>query len=573
MRGIVRWYANMPFQKRLRVAIFMGVLLAFACQGLIIHWLTERHNSEHASANATEAFSLSHRTLRNQVGQLDQLVGDNTMWDDFYVAVRSGNHTWVEKNILESSWIIKPTIIAVLNSNGRLVGDAGPLSSTTRAKPLSFPCVAAALGGKRRCGFFTVNGRLTMVAAAPIRNGQGKGTPAGVLMFARYVDNEVVADLRKWTGMPALLCSDSQVLTGGSIPPPLSQSKIQDWHNSVAGVQVFDLDEGRFATVGPIEDSSGNPVASLIVLSVEPAFATLAAIDRVRVWIAPILAIILAILIGFEATSIVVRPLNEFAAKAKLLAAGDLEARLEGNRSGDVFDNMAGSFNVMASELGTAFDKLEEQNTEIEVQVETLQGLNERMLAYSTEVQDLNEKLQWQNSQLEALNTRLLQLADTDGVTGLLNHRSFHERLTAALAEATRYDAPLSVIMMDVDYFKKFNDDYGHPAGDGALREVAGIIRSLIRETDFAARYGGEEFAIGLTHTDIDGAESLAERIREGVAKLDINITISGGVATLTDTMRSPVELVVIADAALYKAKKSGRNQVIAAPETDRKTA
>jgi diguanylate cyclase (GGDEF)-like protein len=162
------------------------------------------------------------------------------------------------------------------------------------------------------------------------------------------------------------------------------------------------------------------------------------------------------------------------------------------------------------------------------------------------------------------------QLAITDALTGLANHRQFYNQLSREVRRAQRYDRPLSLLMLDLDFFKVFNDRHGHLAGDQALREVAGILRQNARSVDILARYGGEEFAIILPETDLQRAALHGERIRAAVgghpfaaAKAGVgSVTVSIGVAALTRRMRKSQDLVHDADQALYRAKASGRNQL-----------
>jgi diguanylate cyclase (GGDEF)-like protein len=164
------------------------------------------------------------------------------------------------------------------------------------------------------------------------------------------------------------------------------------------------------------------------------------------------------------------------------------------------------------------------------------------------------------------------RLATTDGLTGLLNHRSFQERLDAQLRQAERYGKRLSFILCDIDHFKSVNDTYGHPIGDVVLKGVAATLAKEARTTDIVARYGGEEFAVVMPETDVMGAMVIAERIRERVARLAFNseqgplkVTISLGVATYPEDAAKKAELIERADACLYHAKRHGRNQSVAA--------
>ncbi len=173
--------------------------------------------------------------------------------------------------------------------------------------------------------------------------------------------------------------------------------------------------------------------------------------------------------------------------------------------------------------------------------------------------------------QLEEANRKLAQISYLDALTGVSNRRSFEEELTMEWRRATRTGSRLSLLMIDIDGFKAYNDALGHPAGDSCLREVARIIdEGAKRAGDLVARYGGEEFAVLLPDTDSPGARALAERLRATVEGRAIrhpvtqrSLTVSIGVATMSGGEEGePSALVRLADGALYQAKRDGRNLV-----------
>lgn len=174
-------------------------------------------------------------------------------------------------------------------------------------------------------------------------------------------------------------------------------------------------------------------------------------------------------------------------------------------------------------------------------------------------------------SELEVKNRELERLSITDGLTGLYNHRHVHEIVHEEFERAKRSDEPLSVVMLDLDFFKDVNDRYGHQAGDAMLRSMANILRETAREIDKLGRYGGEEFIAVLPGTTMESAAIFAERVREGVARHRFDVgtakletTISAGVATHPDpAVGDPGDLVRLADEALYAAKAAGRNRVV----------
>jgi len=180
-------------------------------------------------------------------------------------------------------------------------------------------------------------------------------------------------------------------------------------------------------------------------------------------------------------------------------------------------------------------------------------------------------------------NARMYQMveeqATTDGLTGLVNHRTFQERFQAMLGRAERHKFPVSLILTDIDHFKKVNDNYGHPTGDDVLRRVAAILGASARKIDIGARYGGEEFAIVLEATDRVGARNLAERIRAEVeqqtfqsSKGPFKATLSLGVASYPEDATAKADIIAKADQALYNAKHGGRNRTVCYAEIGKTT-
>jgi diguanylate cyclase (GGDEF)-like protein/PAS domain S-box-containing protein len=188
-----------------------------------------------------------------------------------------------------------------------------------------------------------------------------------------------------------------------------------------------------------------------------------------------------------------------------------------------------------------------------------------QLKAVNSGLSDVNAELEQQKAALEAANTHLEALATTDGLTRLKNHGTFQDRLREEYMRAARYHAPLSVVLLDVDKFKQFNDTHGHPAGDTVLKQVADILQREARTTDIVARYGGEEFVVILPESDAESARQVAERMREAIAAAaweKDSVTASFGIATLTLLTPNPAALVTESDKALYRSKHQGRNCV-----------
>lgn len=192
-------------------------------------------------------------------------------------------------------------------------------------------------------------------------------------------------------------------------------------------------------------------------------------------------------------------------------------------------------------------------------------------------IKNLQTELLKTNQQLREANLELQSLAVTDELTRLFNHRFFHERLGEELSRAERHKYTVSLIMIDIDNFKDFNDSYGHLEGDKVLKRVADVFNELKRRSDICARYGGEEFGLILPETDLEGARLMAERIRKRIEKIKLKVdevrvqlTISAGVASFDfkkigkiDTDRNyKDDLIMSADKALYQSKANGKNSV-----------
>lgn len=184
----------------------------------------------------------------------------------------------------------------------------------------------------------------------------------------------------------------------------------------------------------------------------------------------------------------------------------------------------------------------------------------------------LHDELQEKIVLLNDAQRQLEKLAATDGLTGLFNYRHFKEQLGHEIDRASRHRSPLSLLMMDIDFFKFYNDNHGHPAGDEVLRFISELIQKNIRKIDVAARYGGEEFAVILPEANGEAAVVVAEKIRSLVQETEFPkgdeqpngaLTVSIGIASYPDDTKDGNELIIVADRRLYQAKQSGRNTLV----------
>jgi two-component system, cell cycle response regulator len=188
-----------------------------------------------------------------------------------------------------------------------------------------------------------------------------------------------------------------------------------------------------------------------------------------------------------------------------------------------------------------------------------------RIVNMEEQLRSRSAELERMHGELERQNTLLAEIASCDGLTGLKNHRFFRESLESQFSISSRQGSPLSVVMLDVDQFKSFNDTYGHPAGDDVLRQVSMLLRSCVRDHDVVARYGGEEFGILLPSTTVESSRLLGERLRVTVEQHPWThrpITISLGISTISPRISRASVLIEQADRSLYQSKAEGRNRL-----------
>jgi diguanylate cyclase (GGDEF)-like protein len=263
------------------------------------------------------------------------------------------------------------------------------------------------------------------------------------------------------------------------------------------------------------------------------AYAAIVRLGRITLILVGILLLLMGVLAYFLARTIV-RPLKRLSGEAARVASGDLNVDVPVGGSSEisyltqVFNHMVSSLRSGQAEISQAHQALIEKNRELHL------------------------------------------LSITDGLTGLFNRKHLMDLFDMEMARTRRYKIPFSVLIADIDHFKRINDTYGHLAGDSVLRRIAGTLRGAVRECDHIGRYGGEEFLLILPNSEAAGAMDMAQRIREQIRQVrfyndgnEISMTISVGVAQCSDAEESVEAVLGRADSALYQAKNNGRDQVI----------
>jgi diguanylate cyclase (GGDEF)-like protein len=288
------------------------------------------------------------------------------------------------------------------------------------------------------------------------------------------------------------------------------------------------------------------------------AFAPLYTI-RNRTLVLAILILIAFAILAWRGLHSLLRPVEELARAVEAISSDQLDIYLP-SASRDEIGQLTRSFNRMAARL--RINRLEIERTQ-----QNLADINLRL-------EQANLSLAEKNDELENANLKLAKLSVTDHLTGLHNLRNLTALLDQEMARSRRTRQPLSLLMIDLDDFKQFNDEYGHPAGDALLKEIAALFQENVRQTDHIGRWGGEEFLAVLPDTDPAGAREAAEKIRQAVAQYRFRLpgiisaiqqTISIGVAALSSedlAAITQVQFVNRADKAMYQSKRLGKNRV-----------
>ncbi|HEV7366896.1 MAG TPA: diguanylate cyclase [Gemmatimonadales bacterium] len=431
--------------------------------------------------------------------------------------------------------------LMVLDADGRIVATAPRQVRALRLPPDWSKELSASGAVVGQASWDQTLGKGILLVAVPIQRGEGR--ILGVLA-ARLNLRGAEKGLRAFSprdGEVYLMTTTGTLIVG-------SAESSADLMQKAMNPRVLDRLKAREGRVVTYESLAGHEVVGSLkrvprtrwaVVSEVPADAAYWQVRRFRNLT---LMVVAGLLLGVGAIAyrlgvLIVRPLERLIKGAAEVAEGDLAVDLPAAK-GEVGD-LTEVFNHMVGRLRQGRQELD--------------AMNERLLK--------------KNEELELLST-------SDALTGLHNRRELTQRLTVELSRSYREKTSFTVLMADVDEFKKYNDAYGHPAGDEVLKRVANILLSCTRAVDCTARYGGEEFAVLLTGTSGDEALEVAERIRSRVAESEFpgrKITLSIGMAEFPQDGFTADVVVSNADEALYEAKRGGRNRVVrAGPKSSR---
>jgi len=342
-------------------------------------------------------------------------------------------------------------------------------------------------------------------------------------------------------------------------PPGVFASVPEDAHEGGPRWLVWEDGQRYLTIVTPSQGYRSYPGLGWRIVVRQPEAAALEDLTRHRVWITLLGVLVVAAcgLLGWRFSRKISRPLQALTVAAEALQAGRA-AHLPTEHAYRETHTLARTLAHLLGRLVEEKRKLAELNASLEQQVTQRTRL----------LEEANEHLVETLAERHELITKLETLARTDALTGLPNRRAFFERAEVEIHRVERHVAPLSLIAIDIDHFKKINDRYGHDGGDQVLRAFARCAVGLLRDVDMAARLGGEEFVVLLPDTGQQPARIVAERLRHGLAALrvrhhdeEIRFTVSLGIAEFRagETLKT---WLARADAALYEAKAAGRDQV-----------
>jgi len=385
--------------------------------------------------------------------------------------------------------------------------------------------------------------RVIQSLIVPVRDGDSEST--GVLMVAKIdlVQLSVIMDEVQLGGGGELYILDDlgKYLTR----PRFSAERLL----GVEAMQVPTRDSGAF-TVVKRDSYGGRSVFSSISQIEETGWwlvyeedyqSSMAPVlnTQRRTWVAVLLIGAVFVLVSLKIVQTMMRPVHDLKLGAERINEGLVGVSIP-HGSGDELGMMIDTFNEMAKTITLS----------------------------KAELQYKNKMLNSQNDQLQEMNQKLEELSITDGLTGLFNHRHFWNIMNTELTRVNLYQGDLALALIDIDDFKRVNDQFGHAVGDLLLQEIARVLKDAVRDTDIVARYGGEEFAVLLPDTDRKGVETVSEKLRFQVEALrfkvpetdiSIGVTISLGVSVFRGNRR---EFFNAADRALYLSKSEGKNRV-----------
>lgn len=485
----------------------------------------------------------SSATLRNNVGRVaeSRRAIDETEQYLSYVLMRSGQYRSLF--VLNAGRDPVPVV---------WVGGALELPDAVRSRLRGV--TSTRIGAE-----FGVGGSRYQVVSAPIVDASKRQLASlHAIIDLSKPQAEIHHDGLSPNGMVYVVSGDGVVLMQThSDAPRDSFTRQPPFRGALPAVEVYDVDGGKSVVGSAVRFERFNWTIAVE----EPATQLFGpAVEIVRkVVVVNIGIVLLCSLIALQIARSVVRPIQGLSEAAERVANGEADVTFP-EQGSDEIGVLGRAFNEMVGRLGHNQIELEKNRLEIE---------------------DANQKLVSRNQELQRINEVFHQLSITDELTKLHNHRFFQDHLPREMSRSTRTGEPLCLLLIDIDDFKRLNDQYGHSVGDAVLRKTAAVMNGVVRDMDLLTRYGGEEFALLASQATLQGAIGLAEKLRIAVSlarfpvvtlegRSELSITVSIGVAEFSGDRKA---LFNDADRALYRAKAQGKDCVVAEEQSKLESA
>ena len=488
-----------------------------------------------------EQYHIAEKFLDKTGKNLLLVSQDYSQWDETYNKVDSNDLDWFKNNM--SGWLPHfpgVDIVLLLNKEGKIVDNFNTIDPSLNNFH-NHPLFQIAIKGKGDYQIRQTHLGPAIVSYNPIVPNSFQAEPKGVLILGKLINDKVIREINDFSPAQFFIYdSEGKVFHNNSSLLSQAKTSFQVIKDSVLAdgdiLTGITKEKLRFLAA-PLKDYRGKIIGAFQVISADDRVLEIMNTTFINSAVTLFLSLILAFFLAFLFSQLLSRRITHLSEKAAQAAQGDFSVTIPQEAIKDEVGQLAKSFHQL------------------------LQTINNKIV-----------DLQKTNEELIRLKSVAEELSVTDELTQLYNYRYLKDYLEMEIKKSRRHNYSLSLLMIDIDYFKNYNDCNGHLAGNQILAKLADLLKNSCRETDIITRYGGEEFAIILPETDINNAMLVAESLRNRTQSVlfpladtqpNGKITISIGLANFPRDCQTAEELVDKADQALYWAKKHGRNRAI----------